>query len=306
MSGIDDLRAQVARLGKRLEILDAVLDFVDDVGVPVFVEESNGVLRLSLALPPQTRGVTTHVTATDDDVPGQRDTVKEPPVIPVKAEPPAARAESPRAPDTGIEVPAAGVIVDDVVPVGREGRDWAGRPVAAVTPAPPPRHGPKKTGPWSEAERAELRRLVGNGVDVKGIARALDRDPRGVAGQIQAQRRAAQAPTVNRPPSAPDRAPPLGAHSAKLRAQVARHLDGLAHDPVWLPTDDCELVEALTSGRKMADVAGDLDIAESICRERWSVLSGGPVRNHKEQITIDGQAALLAEVQARAGASVDD
>lgn len=69
---------------------------------------------------------------------------------------------------------------------------------------------------------------------------------------------------------------------------------------------DLELVEGLASGRKLGELALDLDIDAAALKARYAELSQ-PIRNNRNDVQIDGQAALLKAlrlivIQSRGGA----
>lgn len=67
---------------------------------------------------------------------------------------------------------------------------------------------------------------------------------------------------------------------------------------VFGPGDDLDLVEGLARGRKLAEIALDLDIDAAACLSRFKALSA-TLRNDLNAITHEGQPRLLKVLRAR-------
>lgn len=258
------LRAELDELVERAGVLERLLQIVDEMGPGVTLAREGDRISVSLTLPP-------------------------------------------------IDCPAAGIAEAQAEAAPQP--EPLPSPAPCADPAPhssAARQPDRKRGPWSEDEMAQLARLHADGLSTAEIAERLNRVTQGVTMALRrlqgARPQNAEAPPAAKaaeptPPPARRAADVLSVSpSVGIRGRVARHLDSLPHDPVWLPTDDQELAEALTSGRGLDAVAADLDLDRNLCRQRWQKLSGGPVRDGRGSITLDGQAALLAELRARAEA----
>lgn len=84
------------------------------------------------------------------------------------------------------------------------------------------------------------------------------------------------------------------------RREVRDWLNKIGNPGAWDAGTDLELVEALTSGTKLPQIAADLGLDTKACKWRWNMLTER-ILDDRGRVTLDGQAHLLAEVKARAG-----
>lgn len=90
----------------------------------------------------------------------------------------------------------------------------------------------------------------------------------------------------------------LPSTSTMMQRELVRHLDAIPFDGAWGRDDDLALVEALTGGRKLPQTAEGLGFSERATSLRFAALSA-TIRDPRGRCTIDGQAALLAELRRR-------
>ncbi|WP_370342920.1 hypothetical protein [Pararhodobacter marinus] len=84
-----------------------------------------------------------------------------------------------------------------------------------------------------------------------------------------------------------------------LQREVWFHLGSLAPDPLFDTDLDLDLVECLAAGRKLGELALDLDVDAAKLKARFDLLTE-VIRDQKNRITTDGQPALLAVLRRRA------
>lgn len=206
--------------------------------------------------------------------------------------------------------------------------------VASAAAPEPEKRGPI-LGPITAAERAEILRMDGEGLDAGKIGAALNRRPaqigailyyaKGKKSEIPAGQPfpaasndaagaagfvPAEAGPEAEEPAQPDTghasaaAPVVGgaATSPQLTARqrtLAAHLDRV-HERRGFDADiDLEMVEALFAGAKAGQVALDLGIDSMALVQRFRELTA-PLRDDRDRVSIDGQSDLLAMMRQRA------
>lgn len=196
-----------------------------------------------------------------------------------------------------------------------------------------------KKGPFDDEERARVREMLSAGRSVGEIATALNRrkqavstlmrnpamkpgKPRaaqnapgnaGLSGKVAATGDPARAATAS-PVTSPAPAPVNGSAwrpngqatapaelSGEARA-LWHELAGLRPDPAFDIEADYDLVDGLVHGRKLAEIALDLDVDPAAAKARFATLSE-PILDARGRVRLDGQQALLKALAARVAAA---
>lgn len=298
MTSLDALRARRAELARRIDVLDRVTLFVDELaglGIAAEVETDDGDVIVCI---PQVV---------------EREPAK---ARPVEAGPESNAAFLRRLSETRTDT--------FVVPKGLGETSEPEPPVkpqpAPANPAPTARAAKaakaqaNRNGlPWEAHEDDEIVRRRAAGEAIGAIAAALGRTyaatdlrARKVLGERIAAAKAAEPPPtpphvsetpktehVARVVSAPVTRPLPGPDAAPgwLRELRAR-LNDLGHVAPWTPALDLRLAEGLGAGRKLADLAPVLGVTPKQAGARWRRLLPEP--------GIEAQQRLLAELRARA------
>lgn len=177
------------------------------------------------------------------------------------------------------------------------------RPAAAGgSPAPD-----SVSGPWSEAEIARAREIIGRGGTNREVAETLGRHMNNVASRCssfrQELKRAARKPAGEgsaRPapaPAAPRSPAPGGSSAAHVIAmagserQVRQRLELLGHPAPWTPQTDLALVEGLVRGDGLSATAERIGVARDVARDRWNQLC--------PEVTIANQQVVLRVLRDR-------
>lgn len=190
-------------------------------------------------------------------------------------------------------VPAA-LAADDIT-------DAEARRAAAYTAGTWAGHLPAKW-PLTAAERHLADRMMDDNAGASAIAAALGRDPRGFYHILNKLPRAvppkpAPAPKPPVPARVADATDPIGnlpsapASMADADARVAQRIRHLARPAGWSWQDDLALVEGLSAGRKLADLAPDLAREVPMLRTRYAQLC--PAGGIEEQMQVLRALRLL-------------
>lgn len=227
---------------------------------------------------------------------------------------------------------ARGVVVVEVPlpPAGPSPRVSAPDAPDAADPFDPanPPEAPARTGPWSEAEKAQLCALIGEGWTLAEMAETLGRTVQGVARQrkLLGEVAAAAAPE----PAAGGLAPEAAGTAAagEVDDAVTEILDAPVVVPgfdagVAVPFDETPVPRAVREARARLDnveyngrftLHGDLDLLERHCKgEPLSAIapdlevSVAELRARFQRLlpepTIEAQEAMLGELRRRAAAA---
>jgi DNA-binding CsgD family transcriptional regulator len=179
--------------------------------------------------------------------------------------------------------------------------------------APEPAGAAQVTGPFTDAERREVDRMVAGGADVPEIAAALNRAGGPVATLVRHARKrleaepvdtvapkvAEVAPEVAPAPApvakvAPEGAAPLFAESvpkARAAAEWDRHLRRVPITKLFDRAMDLDLMESLSAGLKAADYAATRELTRAEVAGRFSALMGDRAR------TLENQNACIAALR---------
>lgn len=218
---------------------------------------------------------------------------------------------------------ARGVVVVEVPlpPAGPSPRVSAPDAPDAADPFDPanPPEAPARTGPWSEAEKARLCALIGEGWTLAEMAETLGRTVQGVARQrkLLGEVAAAAAPeaagtaaagevddAVTEILDAPVVVPGFDAGVAvpfdetpvpRAVREARARLDNVEYNGRFTLHGDLDLLERHSKGEPLSAIAPDLEVSVAELRARFQRLLPEP--------TIEAQEAMLGELRRRAAAA---
>lgn len=206
-----------------------------------------------------------------------------------------------------IEVPqdplTGGAVLEDAAP--KAGAERGAAPAAKDGP---------KTGPFSDAEKAEIKRLHKMGRPPQEVAKALNRRVQTVSLFMRNLDRKAAQPAVAPQPApkavavklAPEPVanPPKPAVSLRAevvaeRRRIARALDKIGHAAPFDAGIDLDIAQAQFEGGTLNELSLDLGIDQRVMTERFRVISAC-IRDDRGAVTIDGKIDLVAVLRERA------
>lgn len=142
-----------------------------------------------------------------------------------------------------------------------------------------------KTGSWTAQEDARLLQLKRDGKTNSQVADLLGRTARAIDNRLSRLRKSKAAPAAA-PDAAPIAAAPPQGWKAKAQRLACLRLEVLGWSGGWTPHLDLALIEGLTRGDKLRDVAEAIGMGREDARVRFAALVPEP--------SMEAQAAMIA------------